>query len=167
MESFDVEKIGLLLSSTARTWRTKLDRRLKPLGLSQGKWTTLAHLANAERDLTQRELAELVGIEGPTLAGILDRLQNDGWIQRRDSAADRRCKTVHLRRTSSAILGQIFSTAHTLRHELLADIAPADLQTCMKVLQRIRERAETADFSAQGRILKRNGSKPRRLRRTG
>jgi MarR family transcriptional regulator for hemolysin len=165
MPSFDVEKIGLLLNSTARTWRTKLDQRLKPLGLSQGKWTTLAHLANAGETLTQRELAARVGIEGPTLAGILDRLQSDGWIKRKGSQADRRCKTVHLRRNSSAILDHIFSTAHALRHELLADIPPGDLQTCMRVLYRIREKAEIADSALQDRVGKRNGTDPERTRR--
>jgi len=64
----DVEKIGLLLNNTARTWRTKLDQRLKPLGLSQGKWTTLAHLAKAEAALKRikaspglsRDVADIV-----------------------------------------------------------------------------------------------------------
>ena len=165
MIPFDVEKIGLLLNSTARTWRTKLDQRLKPLGLSQGKWTTLAHLANAQEALTQRELAARVGIEGPTLAGILDRLQSDGWIKRKDSQADRRCKTVHLRRTSTAILDQIFSTAHALRHELLADIPATDLQTCMRVLDRIRKKAEMVDSTVQNPSVKRNGAKPKRTQR--
>jgi|SRR5450432_655290 len=161
MKRFDVEKIGLLVNSTARTWRTKLDQRLKPLGLSQGKWTTLAQLANAEAALTQRELAARVGVEGPTLAGILDRLQSDGWIKRKDSPADRRCKTVHLRPNSTEILDQIFSTAHALRHELLADIPSADLQTCMSVLDRIREKAEMVDSA-----VKRNGTKTKRTQRT-
>jgi MarR family transcriptional regulator for hemolysin len=167
MKPFDVEKIGLLVNSTARTWRTKLDQRLRPLGLSQGKWTTLAHLANAETALTQRQLAELVGVEGPTLAGILDRLQNDGWIERKESPNDRRCKRVHLRRNSSAILNQIFSTAHALRHELLADIPAADLQTCMRVLHRIRTKAEMAsnDFTLQRVSVKGNGTKSGRTRR--
>ncbi len=161
----DVEKIGLLLNSTARTWRTKLDQRLKPLGLSQGKWTTLAHLASAEQALTQRELAARVGIEGPTLAGILNRLETDGWIERRGSRTDRRCKTVHLRRTSSPILEQIFATAHTLRHELLADIPPADLQTCMRVLSQVREKAEVVDSAVQKSTAKRNGAKPNKIAR--
>lgn len=164
MNEFDPEKLGILLSGTARDWRNKLDRRLRPLGLSQGKWTTLAHLADAAEALTQRQLAERVGIEGPTLAGILDRLQSDGWIERKESASDRRCKTVHLRCNSVAILDQIFSTAQMLRHELLADIPAADLQTCMSVLTRIRKKADmVATNGAGGKVVtKRNGSKPKR-----
>jgi hypothetical protein len=40
------------------------------------------------------------------------------------------------------VIAQIKATADKLRHELLADIADSDLQTCMRVLTRIRDRAE-------------------------
>src|SRR5215218_3244111 len=116
----DIERIGFLLTATARAWRTKLDQRLRPLGLSMGKWTTLAYLARGADKLTQKEIAARVGIEEPTLAGILDRLQQDGWIERKNHAGDRRCKTVHLQDRASVVLDQIFSTAQQLRHELLA-----------------------------------------------
>jgi len=138
----DTEKIGLLLSDTARVWRTKLDQRLRPLGLSQGKWTTLVHLARGADKLTQKEIAARIGIEESTLAGILDRLQQDGWVKRKSAPHDRRCKTVHLQRRSAAVLDQIFGTAQELRHELLADIPQRQLETCVRVLSRIRERAE-------------------------
>lgn len=159
--AFDVEKIGLLLNSTARTWRTKLDQRLKPLGLTQGKWTTLVHLAGADAALTQRELAARVGIEEPTLAGILDRLQSDGWIERAGSPNDRRCKTVHLRRNSKTILDQIFAAAQTLRHELIDDIPAADLQICMRVLARMREKAENVSADSPRSRAKPNGANSR------
>ncbi len=136
------DEFGLLLFSTARTWRNRLDERLRPLGLTQGKWRTLIHLSQAGDNLTQKELAERMGIEEPTLAGLLDRLQEDGWIKRRESLNDRRCKIVHLQRRSKAVLDEIFSAAHQLRDELIEDVPPRDLETCMRVLTRIRERAE-------------------------
>ncbi|MBA3542847.1 MAG: MarR family transcriptional regulator, partial [Chthoniobacterales bacterium] len=45
MTEIDPETIGQLLHDTARVWRHKLDQRLQPLGLSQAKWRTIAHLA--------------------------------------------------------------------------------------------------------------------------
>ena len=138
----DTQKIGLVLVETARAWRTKLDQRLRPLGLSQGKWTTLVHLAWGGDKLTQRELASRIGIEEATLAGLLDRLQTDRWIERKTSEHDRRCKTVHLQPRSKKVLAQIFETAQELRQELIADISPAELETCMLVLARIRDKAD-------------------------
>ncbi len=141
MPDGEIERLGLLLNETARVWRTKLDQRLKPLGFSMGKWTTLAHLARGGDKLTQSEVAARVGVEEPTLVGILDRLEKDGWVKRKSSNADRRCKTVHLQKRADAVLEQIFHTAQELRHELLAGIPRKDLETCAHVLERIRERA--------------------------
>ena len=143
MSEGDIEKLGFILNETARLWRTKLDQRLKPLGLSMGKWRTLAHLARGGDKLTQSEIAARIGIEEPTLAGILDRLEQDGWITRKSHTGDRRRKTVHLQRRSAAMLDRIFSTAQELRHELLADIPKQDLETCLGVLAQIRARAES------------------------
>src|SRR5688572_20470923 len=138
----NTNELGLVLFGTARAWRTKLDQRLRPLGLSQGKWRTLIHLSLGGNKLTQKEIAERMGIEGPTLAGLLDRLQNDGWIERRSSALDRRCKIVHLQRRSKTVLDKIFNAAHGLRTELIENIPPRDLETCIRVLRQIRAKAE-------------------------
>ncbi len=111
-----------MLFGTARAWRTKLDQRLRPLGLSQGKWRTLIHLSLGGNKLTQKEIAERMGIEEPTLAGLLDRLQEDGWIERRDrpTIGDARLSISNAR--SKRVLEKIFNTAHGLRHELIEDI---------------------------------------------
>jgi MarR family transcriptional regulator for hemolysin len=138
----NINELGLILFGTARAWRTRLDQRLRPLGLSQGKWRTLMHLSQGGNDLTQKEIAERMGIEGATLAGLLDRLQNDGWVERRGSSADRRCKTVHLQRRSKAVLDKIFNTAHDLRSELIEDLPQSDVETCIRVLTHIRAKAE-------------------------
>jgi MarR family transcriptional regulator for hemolysin len=92
----------------------------------------------------QKELAQRMGIEEPTLAGLLNRLESDGWIERQESPNDRRCKIVHLRKRSKTVLDEIFSTAHQLRDELLADVSAEHLAICMRVLNEIRAKAEVA-----------------------
>ena len=157
-DSKGVERLGFLLAETARAWRYSLDQRLKPLGLSMGKWTTLAHLARGADKLTQKEVAARVGIEEPTLAGILDRLQQDGWVSRKSHEEDRRCKTVHLEPRASSVIENIFSTAKALRGELLAEIPKRDLETCVQVLMQIRERAEAVALrNVQNGSERRNG----------
>lgn len=155
----DSEFIGLLLNETARVWRTKLDQRLKPVGLSQAKWTTLMHLHFGGGKLTQSEIAARIGVEEPSLATLLHRLENDGWIKRKNAAHDRRCKTVHLQRRSETVLTQISETARKLRHELIENIPQRDLQTCMTVLARIRDRAEAVSGNGTNQKRRRNGKK--------
>ena len=139
------EIFGQLLHGTARAWRQKLDERLKPMGLSQAKWRTLMHLSIAGDALTQAEIAARLGVEEPSMVTLLHRLEREDWITRTNSALDRRCKMVLLGRRAERVIGQINSTAETLRHELMADIPISELQTCMKVLASIRDRADKND----------------------
>src|SRR5205823_5563265 len=116
MSEPDYEAFGPLLHGTARAWRLKLDERLKPMGLSQAKWRTLLH-----------------------------RLENEGWVARKNALHDRRCKTVHLAPRAKRVIEQISSTAFKLRHELLDDISPAELHTCIRILNHIRQKAEKGE----------------------
>ncbi len=56
------------LGRTARCWRAEINRRLSPHRLSDAGWLVLSHLARAETPLTQKELAQRVGVTGPTLS---------------------------------------------------------------------------------------------------
>ena len=135
-------QLGPLLGETARVWRNKLDERLRPLGLSQAKWLVLLHLSQEGDGIVQKALACRLGVEGPTLVGLLDRMAADGWIERRESEADRRCKTVHLTDKAQAVTQRIMAVAAELRQELLADIPAEDIETCVRMMRRIKETAE-------------------------
>lgn len=135
------KNLGILVGETARLWRYVLDQRLQPLGLSQAKWLVLLHLSRQD-GLTQKELALRVGVEPPTLAGLLDRMAADGWVTRRESSADRRRKNVQLTPKSLETLKRIRATGSRLRRELLAGIPRKDLERCAAVLERIKRAVE-------------------------
>jgi MarR family transcriptional regulator for hemolysin len=54
MSEVDQRRWASFYMRPARVWRHKLDQRLRPLGLSQAKWRTIAHLARGQ--MTQRDL---------------------------------------------------------------------------------------------------------------
>ena len=136
------DNFGALLAETARAWRNKLDQRLRPLGLSQAKWFTLLQLGRHGEGKTQKELATLLGIEGPTLVGLLDRLAHDGWIERREADYDRRAKTVYLQPKARELLRDINEIASSLRQELLSDITPEEMEIATRVLLKIKQTGE-------------------------
>ena len=123
----DDETFGPLLHGTARAWRLKLDERLKPMGLSQAKWRTLLHLSLAGDALTQAEIAARLGVEEPSVVTLLHRLEKEGWIIRRGSPHDRRCKMVLLGRRAQDVISQINAEAEKLRHELMENISAGGL----------------------------------------
>ncbi len=136
------EQLSMAIGEVSRLWRTLLDERLRPLGLSQARWMVLLQLSRRGDGVVQKALAGWLGIEGPTLVRLLDRMAEDGWIERRESVEDRRAKTVHLTGQAQAVIEKINAVASELRQELLEGMAPADMQVCIKVLQRIKHKAE-------------------------
>lgn len=131
------EQFGLRLGLVARLWRAEIDRRLATFGLTESRWLTLLHLSRLPKAVTQRELAETVGVRGPTLVRTLDRLEAENLIERRTEAADRRTKSVHLRAEAGPVLERIEGTAAAVRAEIFSDISHAEVTTCLKVLDQI------------------------------
>ena len=129
----DQHRFGMQLAQMSRGWRAELDRRLAGLGLSQARWLVLLHLARFEQAPTQRELAQSVGVEGPTLARLLDSLESQGLVQRQSVLEDRRAKKIVLCATARPLIDQIETIATQLRHELFEGVDEADLRICMRV----------------------------------
>ena len=136
------EAVALELGRVSRRWRTRLDERLRVTGLTQARWSALLHLLRGGSCLTQRELAERVGIEGPTLVRQLDALEGQGLIERLPVEGDRRAKHVRLTEAAQPLLAEIDRIAAGLRREIFADLSKDDLKTCLKVLRSIGDRLE-------------------------
>ncbi len=137
MPQFQQHRFAMQLAQLSRSWRAELDRRLVGLGLSQARWLVLLHLARFDTPPTQRELAQSVGVEGPTLARLLDGLEAQGLVGRQAVAEDRRAKQITLSAKAQPMIEQIEAISTQLREELFAGIDPADLQHCQQVQERI------------------------------
>ena len=140
MNNTDEVLFPMMLFKTAGAWRNELDRRLKPLGLSQAKWRTLMHLSRSKEPLSQKKLAEKMGIEGATLVGLLDRLAKDHWVVRQLDPVDRRGKKVHLTEKAQQLISEIKKTNQSLKEEVLYGISKEDRDICIEVLSQIKNR---------------------------
>lgn len=135
------DEFALHLGRVSRRWRARLDERLRHLGLTQARWVALLLLSKAG-PVSQRELADLVGIEGPTLVRQLDNLEEQGLIERRANGVDRRVKELHLTDRARPVLQEITRIADELRNELLSDVPASDLDTAGQVLKAIGDKLE-------------------------
>ena len=133
----DQHRFGMQLAHMSRAWRAELDRRLAGLGLSQARWLVLLHLARFGEPPTQRELAQSVGVEGPTLARLLDSLEAQGLVERQAVIEDRRAKKIMLCPPARPLIEQIETIANALRAELFMGVDEEELSTAMRVHSRI------------------------------
>jgi MarR family transcriptional regulator for hemolysin len=125
-----------------RRWRKLAHERSRPTGHTMARWETLFLVAFSDHALTQGELARLLNVEGPTLVRMLDVLNKEGLIERKQSEIDRRVTTNAITGKGRQAIDDIMGVTNALRTEVLKGIDPDELTTCLKVLDQIIERID-------------------------
>ena len=133
------EGFALTVHEVAKAFRARIDDRFRPLGLSKSTLGVLGALGCSSKPLTQRELAEAIFVEGPTLVRLLDRLEDMGWVERKSVPGDRRMKHVHLTDKAEPYLEELVRTAVGLEREILRDIPDEEIRLTHRVLLRVRD----------------------------
>ncbi len=128
--------IGRLLYLTHRTVHEELDRRLSQHGASLWNWVLLKEAAHAE-GASQRELAQHMGIEPPTLVRQLDKLAEDGLVERRPDPDDRRVVRVVVTPAGLERLEELHAVVHELDAELRGILTKRDVEVLSRALPRI------------------------------
>lgn len=136
------ERFSAALHATARSWRLALDARLKDLGVGQAGWMTIAMIAKAEEAPSQRVLADLLGIEGPSVVSMLDRLERDGLVRRAPCPLDRRVKLAHLTDDGRALYARVRKEADAFRLAMLEGVPEETLADAADLLEQLRTRIE-------------------------
>jgi MarR family transcriptional regulator, transcriptional regulator for hemolysin len=133
-------EFAVALGRVSRRWRVRLDERFRHTGLTQARWTVLLQLSQAGA-MSQRELAERIGVEGPTLVRALDKLEDQGFVARR-AGDDRRVKEIHLTDAAAPVLAEITRISTELRRALLADVPARDVATAWRVLKAVSDQLD-------------------------
>lgn len=121
-----------------RRWRAKVDERLRPTGLTLARSTVLYWLAQLSEVVTQRELADLVGIEGPTLVRQLHALEAQGLIERVAMPNDRRAKGIRLTEAARPLLDALRGVTDTMVSEYLAKLGTRRMESATRLLREAR-----------------------------
>ena len=127
--------VGVLLSRTGSVWRTRLDERLEPLGLTQARWLVLMHLARMGGEAPQKDLAQSIGVESPTMVRVVDGLERLGLVERVGQKDDRRAKTVRLTHKAQGVNEEIQRIGSGLRGEALAGLSDEELAEFLRILE--------------------------------
>lgn len=131
----------------ARLWRARFSDRMKKLDQTDARWTALYMVADATKGVTQTDLAERLGIRGPTLVRLLDALEQQQLVTREGAPHDRRAKIISITAKGRAILAEVDLIAATFRDELFTGVSEADLGTTLRVLDHLSGQLETGPAS--------------------
>jgi MarR family transcriptional regulator for hemolysin len=133
------------LGPDSRSWQQLADSALSSLGVSNSSGWALVHLLRLGNEVRQGDLARVINVTEPSLVRTLHLLEDAGLVERRADDSDRRAK--HLRLTDEGVVAakRIDKRLIELRASLLDGIPTEDVETVVRVLDRIAARiAESA-----------------------
>ena len=130
--------IGVVISDVARLLRTAFDRRVRALGITRAQWLVLTRL-HRYPGASQTELADMMEVERASAGRMIDRLEANGWVERRAERRDRRIKRVYLTSEAERVHRRIWRVAEATVDEALADLSAREGAQLMKLLTRVKK----------------------------
>jgi MarR family transcriptional regulator for hemolysin len=125
--------IGLLVSRTAKTLSRAFDQALEAAGGSTPTWLVLLALKSGGHR-TQAELAEAVGVRGPTLTHHLDGMERAGLVTRYRDPDNRRVQRVLLTEEGEAAFVRMRRAAAGFDGLLRAGLDDGDVTELRRLL---------------------------------
>lgn len=130
--------IGVVIADVARLLRTAFDRRVRALGITRAQWLVLTRL-HRHPGASQSELAEMMEVERASAGRMIDRLEANGWVERRALDGDRRVKRVYLTPEAERVHRRIWRVAETTVDDALADLSEREGTQLRALLSRVKK----------------------------
>lgn len=129
-------QLGFLLKDTTRRYTRRFEERAQALSLTLPQCKALLHLETNE-GVSQKRLSELTELDPMTLVRILDRMESDGWVQRRFDPSDRRAHTLWLTPRAKPVLDHIAHVIAETRAETLQGLSNEERTSLIELLERV------------------------------
>lgn len=138
MPTYDFEaSLGYWIASANQAYMKALQELLRPHAITYRQAQVLGWL-NLEGPLAQADLAARLLVEPPTLVGVLDRMEQSGYVERKPCPADRRRKMIHLSPAAEEPWQKISQCAKRLRRQASKGLSQEELQTLKQLLQKVQ-----------------------------
>lgn len=138
MAKYDFENsMGFVVNNTAKAFQKILDLELrKNVGVTISQWRVVVTLIQ-ESGLTQKEIADKIGVEGPSLVPMIDKMEEEGLLKRKPDSKDRRVNRIYLTAKADSLWNSMTDCALHIRKASAKDISESDLLTTLVTLRKI------------------------------
>jgi DNA-binding MarR family transcriptional regulator len=140
----------ILIYDVARLMSTRFDQRARAYGTTRAQWRILAWLQRRP-GLSQNELAAICELEPITVGRLVDRLEAQGLVQRRNDPADRRIRRLHLLPAAEPILKEIAQQRDWMSRRLTGGLDEKTLADLADTLLHLKENL-TTEFADDGQV---------------
>ena len=133
--------LGFLLHEVTRLMRRNFSRRVT---LTQAQWRALVYLSR-NQGINQARLADMLEIRPITLARLIDKLQEAGWVERRSNPEDRRACRLYLTDRAGPLIKEMYALGARTTGEALAGFSAADEARLIDSLSAIKRNLLAAE----------------------
>ncbi|NTJ63871.1 MarR family transcriptional regulator [Agrobacterium rhizogenes] len=133
------------LSAFNRKLRAAFDALVREHGMTLSRARVFRKLSRRD-GINQRELADELELETPTLVRILDAMEAQNFIERRAAISDRRAKQIFMTESGKVVAAEVEALATGVRADILEGISDEDVGMALKVI-----RAMTANLQNIGK----------------
>ncbi|HET8685721.1 MAG TPA: MarR family winged helix-turn-helix transcriptional regulator [Methanosarcina sp.] len=129
--------IGYIINRTAKAFVKALDSQLREkVGVTAGQWKVLVMLVD-QNGLTQKEIADRLGLDGATLIPIIDKMEKDKLVVRKVDPTDRRNNMIYRTEMADVLWDKMVQCASNIKEISLKDIPDQNVKIMKDVLENI------------------------------
>lgn len=130
-----------LANRLTRSLKRAFDNRLEPHGLTAATWCAMMALAE-NGSLTQKQLAEILALENPTVTRTIDRLVEKGFVLRQEVPHDRRYYRISLTEKGNEIRQQINDVGQCFMSWVTRGLTDDELQAFKRLMVQVNDHAQ-------------------------
>jgi len=149
----DKRQLVAQLVESSRILRNYIDQRAKERGTTRAQWIVLFRLRTQE-GLSQVDLAEVLELQPISLVRLLDRLVEQGLLERRHDPRDRRANQLFLTDAGRRLVDDLDSLRDAIAADVLHDIPDEAISVSLKTLRDIKDRIKAQSGSAAHAAVK-------------
>jgi DNA-binding MarR family transcriptional regulator len=150
--SLDLKKqLITQLIESSRFLRNYVDHRAKSRGTTRAQWIVLFRLREQE-GLSQVDLADVLELQPISLVRRLDRLVEQGLVERRSDPRDRRANRLFLTIAGRQLADDLDSLRDAIATDVLQGVPTATVETSLKALRDVKERIKSLAEPAAGNV---------------
>jgi MarR family transcriptional regulator for hemolysin len=127
------------LIETSRLLHAFVDERARRNGTTRAQWSVLGRLRR-EEGITQAELAAHLELQPISLVRLLDRLVDQGLVERRHDPNDRRANRLYLTGAGRDMVVALAPLGHAIRRDALGDVSNVEMREANEFLIGIKNR---------------------------
>ena len=130
--------IGFMFKQINNIYEKDFNQLLKTLGITASQCAVLDYLFHSRKEeVTQRDIEKALYLRNPTVTGLLQRLDEKGFILSVPSNKDRRCKNIYLTEKAYDIQRRMEADRKKIDKKLTLGMNKKEIAALEKMLDKV------------------------------